>query len=162
MRFVDSNERLYCIMHRSALLLSQSLHFVTCGTFVQSLQCYSWGRILERNWYKSLASFPPCYSQSPLLLPLPLEHKWFKLVCNVNMYMEASSLRTLNIMPGNLNETVRSWIRLLYFYRRDPIIKTFAISAILERLALAATWLPPPPRPQETASKVQSWKELSA
>jgi hypothetical protein len=25
------------------------------------------GRILERNWYRSLKSFPPCYSQSPLL-----------------------------------------------------------------------------------------------
>jgi hypothetical protein len=34
----------------------------------------------------------------------------------------------------------------VYFYRRDPIIKTFAISAALEGLALAATWLPPPPQ----------------
>jgi hypothetical protein len=25
------------------------------------------GRILGRNWDKSLKSFPPCYSQSPLL-----------------------------------------------------------------------------------------------
>ncbi len=24
-----------------------------------------WGRILRRNWDKSLKSFPPCYSQSP-------------------------------------------------------------------------------------------------
>jgi len=28
------------------------------------------GRILGRNWEKSLKSFPPCYSQSPLLAPL--------------------------------------------------------------------------------------------
>ncbi len=48
------------------------------------------GRILGRNWDKSLKSFPPCYSQSPLptdFTPLPhsLEQKWLKLVCNVNI-----------------------------------------------------------------------------
>ncbi len=31
-----------------------------------------------------------------------------KLVCNVNMYTETSSLRTVLIMPRNLNEIVRS------------------------------------------------------
>ncbi len=30
------------------------------------------GRILGRKWDKSLKSFPPCYSQSPLLRP----HSW--------------------------------------------------------------------------------------
>ncbi len=40
---------------------------------------YSWGRILGRNWDKSLKSFPPCYSQSPLLTDFtPLEQKWFE------------------------------------------------------------------------------------
>jgi len=42
--------------------------------------------ILVRNWDKSIKSFPPCYSQSPLLrilLPPTLEHKWFEtgLLC---------------------------------------------------------------------------------
>jgi hypothetical protein len=31
-----------------------------------------------------------------------------KLVCNVTLYTETSSLRTPNIMPRNLNEIVRS------------------------------------------------------
>jgi hypothetical protein len=46
------------------------------------------GRILEHNWDKSLQSFPPCYSQSPLLtdfIPLPLSKSGLKLVCNVNI-----------------------------------------------------------------------------
>jgi hypothetical protein len=30
-------------------------------------QLVSSGRILERNWDKSLKSFPPCYSEPPLL-----------------------------------------------------------------------------------------------
>ncbi len=42
------------------------------------------GRILGRNWNKNLKSFPPCYSQSPLLTdfthPPPLK-SGFKLVC---------------------------------------------------------------------------------
>ncbi len=39
------------------------------------------GRILGRNWDKSLQSFPPYQSQSPLLAdftPLLLEQKWFE------------------------------------------------------------------------------------
>ncbi len=45
-----------------------------------------WGRILGRNWDKSLKSFPPSYSQSPLLrillalLPPPLSKSDLKLV----------------------------------------------------------------------------------
>ena len=42
------------------------------------------GRILGRNWDKSLKSFLPCYSQSPLLTP-PLSKSGLKLVCNVNI-----------------------------------------------------------------------------
>ncbi len=53
------------------------------------------GRILGRNWDKSLQSFPPCYSQSHLLLdftpPPPLSKGVLELVCNVN------------IVYGNLN-----------------------------------------------------------
>jgi hypothetical protein len=49
------------------------------------------GQILGRNWEKSLTSFPPCYSQSPLQTdftppsPPPLSKSGFKLVCNVNI-----------------------------------------------------------------------------
>jgi hypothetical protein len=46
------------------------------------------GRILRRNLDKSLKSFPPCYSQSPLLTdippPPPLSKSGLKLVHNVN------------------------------------------------------------------------------
>jgi hypothetical protein len=47
------------------------------------------GRILECNWDKSLKSFPPCYSQSPLLMDIPpaphTGKSGLKLVCNVNI-----------------------------------------------------------------------------
>ncbi len=49
------------------------------------------GRILGRHWDKSLKSFPPCYSQSPLLTnlppphPPPLSRSGLKLVCNVDI-----------------------------------------------------------------------------
>ncbi len=72
----------------------------------------NWGVILGRNWDKSFKSFPPCYSQSPLLLRPP---SWAKVVWNwfvSKFYTETSSLRPLKIMPRNLNKIVRSWIRL--------------------------------------------------
>jgi hypothetical protein len=49
--------------------------------------CNIWGRILGRNWDKSLKRFPPCYSQSSLLTDFttPFEQKGLKLVCNVNI-----------------------------------------------------------------------------
>ncbi len=75
------------------------------------------GRILGRNWDKNFNSYPPCYSQSPLLTdltPPPLLSKnGMKLVCNVNIAYEISSLKTLKIMPRNRNKIVHSWIRLL-------------------------------------------------
>ncbi len=53
-------------------------------------QNISKGRLLGRNWTKkSLKSFPPCNSQSPLLtdftLPSPLSKSGLKLVCKVNI-----------------------------------------------------------------------------
>ncbi len=53
----------------------------------------STGRILGRNWDKSLKSFPPCYSLSPLLTyftlphppPPPRNKSGLKLVCNVTI-----------------------------------------------------------------------------
>ncbi len=51
------------------------------------------GRILGRNWDKSLKSFPPSYSQSPLLTdftpPLPPTF-WAKVVLNGNLKSENS------------------------------------------------------------------------
>jgi hypothetical protein len=58
------------------------------------------GRIIET---KVLKSFPPCYSQSHLLTnfthppPHPIQ-SGLKLVCNINIVYETSSLRTLKIM----------------------------------------------------------------
>ncbi len=94
------------------------------------------GRILGGNPDKSLKSFPPCYFTSTAL---PWDFYFFKLTqlltvsivhcCTLekggkpdrkphplpyglrNPYTEISSLRTLKIMPRNLKETVRSWIR---------------------------------------------------
>jgi len=55
-------------------------------------------RILGRNWDKSLKSFPPCYSQSPLLKdftpPSPLSKSGLILVCNANIVNR-------NIKSGN-------------------------------------------------------------
>jgi hypothetical protein len=52
--------------------------------------CASRGRILGRNRDKNLKSFPPCYSQSPLLTdftppPPSLSKSALKLVCNGNI-----------------------------------------------------------------------------
>jgi hypothetical protein len=49
---------------------------------------FSKGRILGRSWDKGLKSFPPCYSQSPLLMdftppPPPPSKSGFILVCFV-------------------------------------------------------------------------------
>jgi hypothetical protein len=54
-----------------------------CTIVVRKLHIYnkSRGRILGRNWDKSLKSFLPCFSQSPLIAdstPPPLEKKWFE------------------------------------------------------------------------------------
>ncbi len=62
----------WSIHHESAFLMAEKLN---------------WDRILGSNWDKSLKSFPPCYSQSPLLMVFT---------------QETSSLRTLKIMPRNL------------------------------------------------------------
>ncbi len=52
------------------------IRYITCLKIF--LNVY-WGRILERNWDKSLKSFPPCYSQSPLRTDfIPPEQKWFE------------------------------------------------------------------------------------
>ncbi len=96
-------------------------------------------RILGRNPDKRLKSFPPCYSQSHHTA-LPWDLYFFKLTqprtvtvhCKRKrrkpdrkpyvppslwfrnyIHTETSSLRTPKIMPRNVNEIVRSWIRLL-------------------------------------------------
>ncbi len=56
----------------------------------QSKQSIPEGRILGRNWDKSLKNFHPCYSQSPLLReitppPPPRNKNGLKLVWNVNI-----------------------------------------------------------------------------
>ncbi len=51
----------------------------------------SWDRILERNWDKSLKSFPPCYSQSPLLTDPPPPPPWATVVWNNIVYRNIKS-----------------------------------------------------------------------
>ncbi len=72
---------------------------------------FTWllGRILGRNWDKSLRNFPPCYSQSPRPSKSGL-----KQVCNSNIvYGNLKSENSqVKIMPRNLNQIVRSWIRI--------------------------------------------------
>ncbi len=69
------------------------------------------GRILGRNWVTTTNGF---YYLSP-----NLSKSGLKLVCNVTLYMETSSLRTLKIMPRNLNEILRSWIQLQYIIEEN-------------------------------------------
>ncbi len=59
------------------MLSSVSLNFYLWTTFL-CVRWMSWGRILGRNWVKGLKSFPPCYSQSPLLKdpPPPVNVTW--------------------------------------------------------------------------------------
>jgi hypothetical protein len=68
------------------------------------------GRILGRNWDKSLKSFPPCYSKSPLMMdftpPPPLRKNGLKLVCNVNIVY--GNLKSENSQDYAQNEIVCS------------------------------------------------------
>jgi hypothetical protein len=96
----------------------------------------SGGRILRRNPDESLKSFPPCYSHSTLQLSLEIsisshsrnlltestvqllytvKEKRGNLIENSTPFpmvyenhTEILSMRTLNIMPRNLNKVVRS------------------------------------------------------
>jgi hypothetical protein len=64
------------------------------------------GRILGRNWDKSLSFLPfTVTSSNGFYPPPPKKKKWLKLVCNVNIVY--GNLRS-EIMSRNLNEIVRS------------------------------------------------------
>ncbi len=68
------------------------------------IQVDTWGRILDRNWDKSLTSFPPCCHLCERILQPPPPHApphpWAKLIWNwfvmQTLCMETSSLRTPN------------------------------------------------------------------
>ncbi len=71
------------------------------------------GRILGRNWDKSLKNVPPCNSQSPLLaIPPPLRKRGLKLVWSI-VYANLKSENSQDYAI-NLNEIASSWIRLQY------------------------------------------------
>ncbi len=60
---------------------------------------------------------------------------------------ETSSLRTLKIIPRNLNEIVRSWIRLLYSLSVRRVIKRvkrIVFFELLHRNLITGCWLPLP------------------
>ncbi len=79
------------------MLLGRRSVFLACYNIFVSVRDFALrflhkyrGRVLGRNWDKSLQSFPSCYSQSPLLTyctpPLsPLSKSGLKLVCTLNI-----------------------------------------------------------------------------
>jgi hypothetical protein len=98
-------------------------------------------KFLDEIQTKVWTSFPPCYSRSPLY-SLPWDFYFFKLTqpltvstvqflytekekggkpdrkpyllpYSLKIHTETSSLRTIKILPRNLNKIVCSWIRLL-------------------------------------------------
>ncbi len=78
-----------CLYIQGHLGLQYSIHKHTIHIYMYFLHIYlfSRGRILGRNWDKSLKSFPLCYSQPPLLTDFtpPTRAKCgLKLVWNVN------------------------------------------------------------------------------
>jgi hypothetical protein len=122
--------KLKCSLCLSVCYLSTEERMIQRGPRVPAR-----GRILGRNWDKSLNRFPPSYSQSPLLTdftpPPPPRDKsvwiWF-------LWTETSSLRTLKIMPRNLNEIVCSWIPL-----QARQITTVCTNVVVPRLRHAFT-----------------------
>ncbi len=120
---------------------SATLHGVIFKWWKVYATCPDGPHHLHRDWIlgqkpdKSLKSLPPCYSQSHLQLCLeifissnacnPLQFLLFSfctlqrrkegnLIENQTPFIQkTSSLRTLKIMPRNLNEIVWSWIQPL-------------------------------------------------
>jgi hypothetical protein len=97
MCWLNPGSKLKWLMWTNALWQAKdkkSLKIVKCPPFPTIIQWqrhkrFVRGRILGRNWNKSLKSFSPCYSRSPLLqilLPPPLSKGCLKLVCNVIVY----------------------------------------------------------------------------
>jgi hypothetical protein len=70
------------------------------------------------------------------LLHPPFEKKWFE----TSLDTETSSLRTLKIMPRNLNEVVRSWIRLLVYMSWAAEIWTGTYPRWAYYILLPETW----------------------
>ncbi len=126
---------------------------IFCSEKVYKLHLLLRGRILGLNTDKSLKSFPPRYSKSPLQLYLEISIS--SNSCNVLQFQQfryststvkvkggkpdrkpyptlPCSLRnpyiTFKIMPRNLNEIVRSWIGLLFTLdRRDCKFKGLSL-----------------------------------
>jgi hypothetical protein len=73
-----------------------SLH-VLCGKAYR-------GRILGGNWDKSLQSFPPCYSQSPLLTDLTPPPPWAKVIWN---WFVIVNIEYRNLKSGNSQDYAR-------------------------------------------------------
>jgi hypothetical protein len=83
-------------------MLTIPLYLPLHSSYVVPLTPLPRGRILGRNWEKSLRSFPPCNSQvTSTISPPPPGQKcglcnWFVMQ---TLYTETSSLKTLKIMP---------------------------------------------------------------
>jgi hypothetical protein len=104
--FINRNHLLFKKRSKKRLVLYHFSILFACRT-------NSWS-----NWDKSFTSFPPCYSQSPLLTdfntpPPPPSKSGLKPVCNVIILYGYLKSETFKNMPRNLNKIVRSWILLL-------------------------------------------------
>ncbi len=75
------------------------------------------GRILGRNWNKSLKSFPPCYSQSPILTG-SLQISF--VLCNRKVCKP--TVQRPNSWTGNWNKSLKSFPPC---YSQSPLLTGF-------------------------------------
>jgi hypothetical protein len=82
--------------------------------YLRGIRCMYWGRILGRNRDKSLKSFPPWYSQSPLLTDFTL---LLNKICLKVVYKEDGALWNLiTFKVRKLPEAKISWFYHFYHY----------------------------------------------
>jgi hypothetical protein len=104
---------LHVMLIMSSLCKDDRFEHSLCRMSESLILPVSRGRILGRNWDTSLKIFPPCYSQSPLLMdltpPPPSQQKWFETgVCNVSIVKGNQTSENSQDYPRNLNDIVRS------------------------------------------------------
>jgi hypothetical protein len=106
------------------------------GRIFSTIALFSRGRILGRNWDKSLTSFPPCYSQSPLLTDFTSPTPWSEVARNI-LYGNLNSQRNCAFMNSasgflistNHNKTSFFWSHCAFPSQRTT--KTWAIRLLL-------------------------------
>ncbi len=98
------------------------------------------GRTLGCNWDKGLKSFPPCYTQSPLLPP-PLSKSGLKLNCNENIvYGNLKSEKSQDFAQKlQRNCTFMTlWMRSSRLWMRSSRVSGWDLAEWFERLTANA------------------------